>query len=342
MSSDDHHRDDRPKFPGPFEIYAEDYVLDPTSGYFYQAWTGFFHCPKTKLYFHQKSARFFSFDKDEDIYVDVDNDYGMAKMKMKSDQKEKVDNGDDLVVQALQGAKKTTGLGVKNKISITIKSSKKMVAKKTKMEAPPSKCARGIEIQKSQQKKAHQNDIKKWSQRAKVCETSSSASRNPSASHLPENRRVRKTKSGKPVCMLCKRKFVDLDKLENHNSLSELHKFNLSKARSSINDPTRSYLDRALNRRNMYDDQNAPVATILDSSEIKEMTAPNLEKAREVLLAEAVRPEDILGTGNIGNKMLQKLGWKGGALGRKEAIGGRNESDMLKKDWEKIEKAARS
>lgn len=340
--SEDHDRDNRPKFPGPFEIYAEDYMLDPTTGYFYQEWTGFFHCPKTKLYFHQKSARYFSFDKDEDIYVDVANEYGMAKMKMKSDKKEKVDNGEELVVQALQGTKKTNGLGVKNKISITIKSSKKAVAKKAKIEASGPKSVKGIESQNSHQRKAHRDDIEKWSQRAKGCETSGSfPSCNPSTSHLPDNIRIRKTKSGKPVCMLCKRKFINLEKLEMHISLSELHKFNLSKANSSNNDSI-SYLDRALNRRNMYEDQNAPVGPLMGANEMKQMTAPNLQQAREVLSAEAIRPEDLLGTGNIGNKMLQKLGWKGGALGRKDTSGRRNDSDMLKKDWEKIEKAAKS
>ncbi len=77
----------------------------------------------------------------------------------------------------------------------------------------------------------------------------------------------------------------------------------------------------------------------MDVNEVKNMMAPSLEQAREVEISEAIRPEDHLGTANIGNKMLQKLGWKGGSLGRKGNFdSGTNYG--LKKDWEIIEKAA--
>ena len=352
--SDDHDAHDgdnrRPKFPGPFELYPEDYMLDSATGYFFQEWTDFFHCPKSKLYFHQKTGRYYSFDKGGDIYIDVENDYGMAKMQMKTAKKEKLDRGDDLVVQALQGAKKTNGVGVKNKISITIKrqgekkkSSKKVIVKKvTTEEGRPKGAIRGVESQQSQHQKAHKDDIEKWSQRAKGSETSVSfANNSTNAVLLPENGRIRKTKSGKPMCMLCKRKFVSLEKLEKHISLSELHKFNLTKVNPSSNDPNRSYLDRALNRRVLYEEHNAPTVPLMDVNEVKNMMAPSLEQAREVGTSEAIRPEDHLGTGNIGNKMLQKLGWKGGSLGRKGNFDSKTDS-ALKKDWEKIERAALS
>lgn len=350
--SDDHHVHDRdnsrPQFPGPFELYPEDYILDSATGYFFQEWTDFFHCPKSKLYFHQEGGRYYSFDKGEDLYVDVDNNYGMAKMQMKTDKKEKLDRGDDLVVQALQGAKKTNVVGVKNKISITIKqqgdkkkSSKKAIAKKaTTEEGRPKGLIRGTENQQSQHQKAHQDDIEKWSQRAKGSEMSVSfANNSPNVVLLPEKGRIRKTKSGKPVCMLCKRKFGSLEKLEKHISSSELHKFNLTKVNPSGNDPNRSYLDRALNRRVLYEEHNAPTVPLMDANEVKDMMAPSLEHAREVEISEAIRPEDNLGTANIGNKMLQKLGWKGGSLGRKGNFDSKTDS-ALKKDWEKIERAA--
>ena len=59
--------------------------------------------------------------------------------------------------------------------------------------------------------------------------------------------------------------------------------------------------------------------------------------------AEIVRPEDNLGESNIGNQMLQKLGWKSGSsLGRGgEGEQARTQSTLVK-DWEKIETLASS
>jgi hypothetical protein len=91
----------RPRFPVPFELEPEEYVLDPITGYFYENRRHFYHCPKSKLYLHSESKSYFSFDRDEDAYMDVDFDYGAAKMKFDFGEKDTVLESDDLVVQAL-------------------------------------------------------------------------------------------------------------------------------------------------------------------------------------------------------------------------------------------------
>jgi hypothetical protein len=54
-----------------------------------------------------------------------------------------------------------------------------------------------------------------------------------------------------------------------------------------------------------------------------------------------VDPQETLGESNVGNKMLQKLGWKSGTnLGRN--AGGESTGEALKKDWERIEQLAKS
>jgi len=65
-----------------------------------------------------------------------------------------------------------------------------------------------------------------------------------------------------------------------------------------------------------------------------------------------VRPEETLNDANVGNKLLQKMGWKsGGALGRKSSGGAEGGGDdgpatktdaasSLKSDWERIESLA--
>ena len=79
---------------------------------------------------------------------------------------------------------------------------------------------------------------------------------------------------------------------------------------------------------------------------------PSLDKARTVTTTEQLTPDQNLGESNVGNKLLQKLGWKSGAsLGRKEdSISSNTEVnsakmmdklDKLKQDWERIETIAR-
>lgn len=128
---------------------------------------------------------------------------------------------------------------------------------------------------------------------------------------------VTKTTS-QPVCLLCKRKFKDLDHLYRHESKSEMHKNNLqkhlAKKRHSCQE-ARFYRDRTLERRILHgpEEQYHIQAATTDETTM----VPN-------------KPEDNLGESNIGNKMLQNLGWKSG-----DGQGG-----ALKKDWERIEALA--
>jgi len=171
-----------------------------------------------------------------------------------------------------------------------------------------------------------------------------------------------KTAAGKLACLLCKRKFADGDKLRHHIKHSNLHKENLGnqeaaeKERLTSNKEKESevYRDRAQERRIMYEPE-MPGHTRENemgiSSSIASNTTmgPSLTQARIVQNADVVNPKDNLGDSNIGNKMLQKLGWKSGvSLGRKEAddakivdrVANDGVNDFLKKDWEKIESLA--
>ena len=340
----------RPRFPAPFETCQADYVLDPTTGYFYEEWSDFFHDPKSKLYFYNGSKRYYSFDKDDDRYISVKDEYGKLKMKISQGKEAEVDKGNDLIVQALQGSQKTEAAGGKLKISIMIKQKPKKGKKsERKDESGRSRkeimaVAKRIEEQTQKQKK-HSDDIEKWSKRVKESEGGAESTDNKNFAHShafanPINGKIKKTKSGKPVCLLCKRKFVSVEKIEQHVLLSELHKYNLSRMKSNGNQNATTYIDRAQNRRSMYEKEQQPIPIMMDAVEVKEIMAPSLEKSRDIVSTQAVRPEDNLGESNIGNKMLQKLGWKEGqSLGR---FGGDGRNNNLKSDWEKIESMAAS
>ena len=174
------------------------------------------------------------------------------------------------------------------------------------------------------------------------------------AAPLPQTSKVTKTAKGEPICLLCRRKFASLEKLCQHERVSALHKQNLAKKtaeearkKEGIEHCQGDYRDRAKERRLLYG-PDAPGSQSQHKEDTPSLTGPSLEKARQVTATEVVVPQECFGEANIGNKMLQKLGWKKGVcLGRKQesALSAeRNDrSDVekkLKEDWERIESLA--
>lgn len=177
---------------------------------------------------------------------------------------------------------------------------------------------------------------------------------------------IGKTIHGKPACLLCKRKFINMEKLKQHLKLSVLHKRNLSKKEAASAAATKAalYRDRAQERRFMYEPELSPVPNTINNGGNQEsdvIMGLSLTQARTVTNTELVNPSENLGGSNIGNQMLQKLGWKtGGSMGRKENESmetngngsnngpeidegnGKSANDKLKEDWEKIESLAGS
>ena len=123
--------------------------------------------------------------------------------------------------------------------------------------------------------------------------------------------------------------------------VSQLHKQNLLKANnnegisSAISNPT-EYRDRAKERRALFGVENPKSKTYV----VGQSDPP------VVLEAKTPSPQENLGESNIGNKLLQKLGWKEGAsLGRSAGSAVDKEtsvSESLKQDWERIETIASS
>ena len=146
------------------------------------------------------------------------------------------------------------------------------------------------------------------------------------------------TTTNKPVCLLCRRKFATVEKLKKHEELSSLHKENLEKKRKEEEAKKKKeeesgmdYRDRAHERRIMHGPAEAASLPALPR---------DLEEAATTRAAEVVRPEENLGESNIGNVLLQKLGWKSGTSIGRGANG--DQDNALVKDWEKIESLAAS
>ncbi|XP_040214726.1 RNA-binding protein 5-like isoform X1 [Rana temporaria] len=120
----------------------------------------------------------------------------------------------------------------------------------------------------------------------------------------------------KLACLLCRRQFPNKDALTRHQQLSDLHKQNLDVYRRSRlteqdldvleqREREAKYRDRAAERREKYGIPEPPEPK---RRKMYDNTAVNYEQPTK----------DGIDHSNIGNKMLQAMGWKeGSGLGRK-------------------------
>lgn len=113
------------------------------------------------------------------------------------------------------------------------------------------------------------------------------------------------------ICNLCKRQLVSAESLAKHAKLSSLHKQNLeARKKKKSNDPEKIvYRDRAKERRMKYGDPDEP-----QPSKLKEKYL----KAREVEMSmPTTKVDEPIGAENVGNRLLQKMGWtEGQGLGK--------------------------
>lgn len=289
----------RSQWPPPFERRSASYIFDTRSGMFYHSSTQFFYDPKTKLYYGNKQQKYFIFCRGENPpFKEFKQDDETSERNSKQD--EKIAPVED---------KKMIAISLKTKV---LHSREEQEEKKITNE---KKSISQITVSKAQ--KRHDENMDRWSERGR------------------EKRgkdQVVRTKDGKPVCLLCKRKFGNIEKLDRHEELSSLHKLNLSKY-SQLQNITEEkaeahYRDRALERRVLHGPDEIGMNAI----------SPPEEKVVQHYASPA--PQENLGESNVGNKMLQKLGWKEGSnIGRNVCNHG--SSLGLEKEWERIERLAK-
>jgi len=338
------------EWPPLFETNGAAYVFDARSGLFYEGLSDFFFDPKTKLYFGNKQQLYYMHcPSKQPPFVAVEGDVASAAIITEESEKSQSklpESHPGLMGLSAGGAAEVTN---KNKIAISIgkgKTFKKLAEEKGSEENHPiaaaskealSVCPDSVIEIVPIQKKRCVADIEKWAKRQEEIRVETL----PECSQLPpresvdspgmsERQTVQKTADGKPICSLCKRKFASLEKLREHEEVSTLHKQNLLRANeqlsSSVPDTT-EYRDRAKERRDLFgvEPPKPKSFAVVPPSCIPE-AAPS--------------PHDNLGNSNIGNKLLQKLGWnEGSVLGRNP---NNDTGENLKQDWERIEAMANS
>lgn len=116
----------------------------------------------------------------------------------------------------------------------------------------------------------------------------------------------------KLACLLCKRQFPSKEALVRHQQLSDLHKQNLDswyQVRGlDPNDPQQrnnKYRDRAKERRAKYGEPEPPQPNKLKEKYLK-------TRVEEVSVNYEEPTRTGIGSDNVGNKLLQKMGWSEG------------------------------
>lgn len=117
----------------------------------------------------------------------------------------------------------------------------------------------------------------------------------------------------KLICNLCKRQLNSADALTKHAQLSALHKQNLEtrllKKKKIETAEKTVYRDRAKERRMKYGDPDEPQPSKLKEKYLKSRELVDLPVSASV--------SEPIGAENVGNRLLQKMGWtEGQGLGK--------------------------
>jgi len=128
---------------------------------------------------------------------------------------------------------------------------------------------------------------------------------------------------GSLACLLCARQFQTREKLQKHNTMSDLHTKNLEewrtrrgkglgKSQEQDQDQTYQYKDRAKERRKKFGKEELPPENKFKDKYMAAMA--DVAASGAPTGADAPKLDDS----NLGNRMLQKMGWKDGlGLGKK-------------------------
>jgi len=270
---------------------------------FYESKSDFFYDPKSKLYYSNKKEAYFRYDKEEDPpFVKVEKSGGGP-----------LEASEVTVEPIVSNIAKAKPL-----IAINLKKIKKIKGSKTATTQPKHQ----VPIVSKEQKQRIAN-IEKWSEKQAEIKAEIGLENG-------EQQKIRWTKKGQPICMLCKRKFQSVDKLRLHERESEMHRQNLEKLKKARQaslkrkeSPAGTYTDRAQRRRDLHGIEASlnPLGRMEESEE--DFTDP-------------ATTNDMLGSDNIGNQLLRKMGWKEGD--KSEA----DPQDNLRKDWDRIETLAKN
>lgn len=306
-------------------------LYDETSGYYYDPTSGLYYDPVSHYYYNNESGVFLYYDQTSGTYVSADSAFGT---QVKSDEKKEEDP------KRKKEEKPQDKVKVAKKIVKDMEKWAKQLNQKKDMGAAPPPPSFSREEIKASSSKSTYADVgfsileKKERNPNLMGIISSNSNTNKLVSYgsdsdeqaeerpkpstvIPATTEKDYIDFEKRTCNLCKRAFPSTDVLQKHLTMSQLHKDNLQKhnltrgvSEAGQMNNAGSYRDRAKERRQKYGEADPPPV-----NRIRERYEREMERQQAVIQPKL--PVAPIGEGNIGNKLLQKMGWsEGQGLGR--------------------------
>ncbi|XDV35285.1 hypothetical protein PO909_005259 [Leuciscus waleckii] len=302
------------------------YQYDESSGYYYDPSTGLYYDANTHYYYNSQTQQYLYWDGEKQAYVPAVDANNAAQNAASTPQKEGKEKKEKPKSKTAQQIAKDMERWAKslNKQKENFKGSFQPISQEERKEAAAADA--GFTLFEKKQAGALERLV---TEASKATEEESSSSKvglvaaysgdsEPEECIEGDDREDKLTDWKKMACLLCRRQFPNKEGLIRHQQLSDLHKQNLEVLRRSKlseaeleelerKETEMKYRDRAAERREKYG--------------IPEPPAPKKRKfTQPTPVVNYEQPtKDGLNSDNIGNKMLQAMGWKEGkGLGRNQ------------------------
>lgn len=316
------------KYPTPD---VSTYQYDKTSGYYYDPHTTLYYDANSQYYFNSKLSKFLYWDAAKSTYLPAPTAHGPKDSRMtpgsgdneakqkedKDDEKKKEVEKDKIKVAkriAKDMAKWAKTLNHKKEIAKqNIVAAQQAAAAQAKV---PGSADIGYAVleRKELSTSALYNTSVDTKREGLVAAYSQGSDSEEEPQQMEEPKSLPEEKllvdATKKVCLLCKRQFPSLEVLQKHVTMSDLHKQNLaawyrSKGLDLPDEDSAQkkmqYRDRAKERRLKFGEPETPRPSHLKEQYMKAMESTYEEPTKQGI-----------GSDNLGNKLLQKMGWREG------------------------------
>ncbi|KAM7422515.1 hypothetical protein PAMA_010522 [Pampus argenteus] len=316
------------------------YQFDESSGYYYDAQTGLYYDPSSQYYYNSETQQYLYWDSETQTYVPAPatsdgteqtaNSAASSSAPVPTSSKECKEKKDKPKSKSAQQIAKDMERWAKslNKQKESFKSNFQAFGPSREEDRRESAAADagfflfekkqigGFEMPPfmTDQFKITEQETLVKSDLVAVCNGDSDTEEGGSDRAADDEGKITDWK--KMVCLLCRRQFPTKDALVRHQQLSDLHKQNLEiQRRSKLSEAELEelerketelkYRDRAAERREKYGVPEPPAP----KKKFYQPPTPTVNYEQPT--------KDGLTSDNIGNKMLQAMGWKEGkGLGR--------------------------
>uniref|UniRef100_A0A8D2NU95 RNA binding motif protein 5 n=1 Tax=Zosterops lateralis melanops TaxID=1220523 RepID=A0A8D2NU95_ZOSLA len=304
------------------------YQYDESSGYYYDPITGLYYDPNSQYYYNALTQQYLYWDGEKETYMPAAEGVTYQQTATTTTTKEVKEKKEKPKSKTAQQIAKDMERWAKslNKQKENFKNSFQPLSTREEERKESAAADAGFalfekkgalsERQQILPEVLKNGDDENPLKRGLVAAYSGDSDNDEDLLERMENEEEKLTDWKKMACLLCRRQFPNKDALIRHQQLSDLHKQNMDiYRRSKLSEQElealelcfmqMKYRDRAAERREKYG--------------IPEPPEPKRKKVYDAGTVNYEQPtKDGLDNSNIGNKMLQAMGWReGSGLGRK-------------------------